>query len=363
MDPILQANMDFIGANSAEGAFAQRILTQGRLDPNAMRPWIGDDGRTYITVFKGGDPKALASYSNVPINYTGTLRRDEWKQLDDAVLAVSRQRLGGFDDLAANNLVFNLGNAMGTTVLEYHDISDAMVADLTMDGVHRGQGDRPVYGVNYLPLPIVHVDFEINTRVLEASRRMGIPLDTTSVELATRKVQEKLEDMLFTDTSYGFGGGTIYSYLNAPKRNTKTDTEVWDDSASGADIVVDVREMKAQSIADHHFGPWMLYIPTEYESRMDDDYVSGYPKTIRQRIMEIEGIKGIKTIDRLTDGTVLLVQMTSDVVRNVRGLGIQVVEWQTEGKFITKYKVITIQVPQIRNDQEGHSGIVHMSLT
>jgi len=55
------------------------------------------------------------------------------------------------------------------------------------------------------------------------------------------------------------------------------------------------------------------------------------------------------------------VQMTTDVVRLVRGMGIQNIEWQTEGKMITKYKVMTIQVPQVRSDQDGNSGIVHLS--
>ena len=58
---------------------------------------------------------------------------------------------------------------------------------------------------------------------------------------------------------------------------------------------------------------------------------------------------------------VLLVQTTSDVVRIVRGMGMQNVEWQTEGQFVNKYKVLTIQVPQIRSDQDGNCGIVHMS--
>jgi len=57
----------------------------------------------------------------------------------------------------------------------------------------------------------------------------------------------------------------------------------------------------------------------------------------------------------------LLVQMTSDVVRLVRGMGIQNIEWATEGGMMTKYKVMTIQVPQIRADQNGKSGIVHMA--
>jgi hypothetical protein len=42
-------------------------------------------------------------------------------------------------------------------------------------------------------------------------------------------------------------------------------------------------------------------------------------------------------------------------------LGIQVIEWQTEGKFITKYKVIAIQVPQVRCDQSHNSGVVDLA--
>ena len=56
-----------------------------------------------------------------------------------------------------------------------------------------------------------------------------------------------------------------------------------------------------------------------------------------------------------------MIQMTPDVVRLVRGMGLQNVEWGTEGNMITKYKVMTIQVPQIRSDINGKCGIVHMS--
>jgi len=360
----MEPNMDFIGGNGqSEGDLAGRLLSQGRLDPGTMRPYIGKDNRTYVTMYKGGDPKSPASYQSVPLQTnTGTLRRDEWKQLDDAVLAVSRQRLGGIEDLRANGLVYNLGNAMGTTVLEYHDINDAFTANLSMDGVTRGEGDRVVYGTNYLPLPIIHVDFEINQRVLEVSRRNNSALDTTSVEMATRRILEKLEAMLFTSTSYTFGGGTIYGYLNQTYRNTVTLHEHWDASGkTGAEIIADVLEMKQAAITAKHYGPYMLYIPTAYETTLDDDFASNYPKSIRTRILEISGIKGIKTVDTLTADNVLLVQMTSDVVRLVNGLPVQVIEWQTDGAFVTKFKVITIAVPQVRCDQNHNSGIVHLA--
>ena len=193
-------------------------------------------------------------------------------------------------------------------------------------------------------------------------------MDTTLAERAARKVNEKLETMLFTNTTYTFGGGSIKSYINFAHRNQVSIGTHWDDEVDstlksiGSKIIADVLSMKQASINAYHYGPWMLYIPTGYETLLDKDYDPVTPgTTIRERILKISGIKGIKVIDKLTANNVLMVQMTSDVVRLVRGMGIQNVEWQTEGKFITKYKVMTIQVPQIRSDANGRCGIVHLA--
>lgn len=362
-------NVDLISKGQSQGDVANYMLGQGELNPGSLRPFIGLDGKAYTSIFKGGDPSKLTNYQNVPIQTNATLRRDEWKRLDDAILVVSRERLGGIQDLIDNNLVYNLGNAMGTTVLEWHDVSDPMEADLTMDGITRSKGDRPKYQHNYLPIPIIHVDYEINARVLAVSRKLGNPVDTTAAESATRRIQEKLEEMLFTDTTYAFGEtdsrtrNSIYSYLNHLDRNEVPIGTNWDASAkSAADIVAAVLSLKQTSIDNLHYGPWMLYIPTAYETILDEDYDTTTPgTTIRERILKISGLKGIKVIDKLPANNVLLVQMTSDVVRLVRGMGITNVEWQVEGKFLTKYKVLTIQVPQIRSDQNGKSGIVHLA--
>jgi len=372
----MSAQVDLITANGALGEIANKLAMSGRLDIGRMRPYIEQDGQTYVSVYVGGDPKKEDAYRVLQINQAGTLRRDEWKQLDEAVLKVAESRLGGFQDLIDAGLVYNLGNAMGTTVLEYHDISDTdLSADITMDGITRAQGARPQFKTHYLPIPIVHADYEINARVLAASRNMGNPLDTTMAERAARKVQEKLELMLFGDQKYSYGGGTIYSYINFPHANTKTEVESilgtnastilvpWN-KADGTKIVQQVIAMKQASLNDKFFGPWNLYIPPAYETILDEDYkVSGGKViTIRDRLMAISGIRNIKVIDFMPANTVLLVQMTSDVVRVVRGMGLQNVEWSTEGNMVTKYKVMTIQVPQIRADQEGKCGIVRVKL-
>jgi len=359
----MDINMDFITNGKFKGDVATYLASKGKIDPGMMRPFISDKGQPLVSIYKGGDPAKPESYAVVP-HTNATLRRDEWNTLDQAVLRISESRLGGVQDLIDKGLTYNLGNAMGTTVLEYHDVSDALEADLTMDGITRAKNDRPEYTSVYLPIPIIHADYEINARALAASRNLGNPLDATLAERASRKVSEKLENMLFTNTSYHYAGGYIYSYINHPDRNTQTLSVHWDASAkTGAMIVNEVIAMKQTSINAHHYGPfWMLYVPTAYETVLDEDYDATTPgTTIRERILKISGISGIKVVDTLTADNVLLVQMTSDVVRLVRGMGIQNVEWTAEGNFVHKYKVMTIQVPQVRSDQDGNSGIVHLA--
>lgn len=355
--------IDLMAKGNGQGDVAAMLLAQGRIDVGRMRPYISPkDGKAYVTVHTGGSQDDPKNFKKIQVN-TGTLRRDEWKALDEAVLGISETRLVGINDLITRGLVYNLGNAMGTTVLESHDISDALEAELTMDGITRGKNDRQVYGTTYLPIPIIHADYEINARVLAASRNMGNGLDTSMAERAARKVSAKLEEMLFTKTTYNFGGGTIYSYLSHPYRGLDTLGTPWDDvSVTGKNIVDKVLSYKQASIDRKHYGPWVLYIPTAYETKMDNDYSTSYNSgTIRERILKIAGVQDVKVIDTLPDDNVIFVQMTSDVVRLVRGMGITNVQWQAEGNMVTRYKVMTIAVPQIRADQNNKCGIIHSS--
>lgn len=355
-----QAMVDLVGKGGGQGEVAQK-LHGSQLNIGAMRPYVGEDGGVYMTVYNGGPADKASSYEQVQVNAKGTLRRDEWIRLDEAVLRIAEDRLTGFQYFIDRGLTYNLGNAMGTTVLEYHDVGDALEAELSMDAVTRGQGDRQEYNSVYLPIPIIHADYEINQRALEASRNLGNPISTDMAERATRKVLEKRESLLFTDTSYGYGGGTIYSLLNFPDRLQKGSLSDWSSNAvAGADIVDEVLEMKQLSIDNNFYGPWVLLIPTNFETKMDEDYSDQKgDNTIRDRVENIRGIDDVQVVDTLPDDNVVLVQLTTDVIRIVQGMGIQNVQWETQGGFVNKFKTMTIQVPQIRSDQEGKTGIVH----
>jgi len=344
------------GQMQANGPVGQEILAN-RNDPSRMRPFLNSNGEPCITKMVNGKPQAVPA----PIA-NAVLRKDEWKQIDEAVMKVRRERLTGIDDLVSRGLTYNLTNPMASTVLEFERMSDSGKAQMDMDGINRGQSDRPQYEIDYLPIPIIHSDFHFNSRVLEASRTKGDPLDTTQAENSTRRVAETQEDLLFTDTTYTFGAGTVYSYLNHPNRLTSTIANAWTASSkTGEDIVNDVLGLKQKMLNNLFYGPFMLYIPATYETVLDEDYVSGYPKTIRQRILEISGVDDIKVAEHMADGNIVMVQMTSDVIRLVDGMTPSSVQWESQGGFQLNFKILAIRVPQIRTDYNGRTGIVHAS--
>ena len=345
-------NVNTIYQGKAYGDVATTLLANG-MNANALRPWVGDDGRSFVN----NDGKA------VPTANAATLRKDEWKQFDDAIVKVAQSRMVGVKDLKSRGLILDIENGLGTTVLETEIMSDISDAELNMDGDVEAKGDRPMYDIGYLPLPIISKPFQISTRVLEASRKRGQPLDTANAEMCVRKIVEKMESILFTGSdSYAFGGGTLYGYMDAPNSNSVNLVDDWDDSScSGTEVLTDVLAMKQSLIDAKMYGPYVMYIPTNYETALDDEFKTNSDVSIRERLMKISGISEIIVADSLTANNVLLVQMSSDVVRMVSGLPITMLQWESSGGMRLNYNIITIDVPQVRSDYEGNSGICHLA--
>jgi hypothetical protein len=288
-----------------------------------------------------------------------TLRKEEWVQFDEAVLTAARSRLIGVADLQSRRLTHDIKNGLGTTILEYEDVSEMTPAELNMDGVTRGRDDRVEYSLKYLPLPLAHKSFKINIRVLNASRTRGESLDTTQAEVASRTVAELQEGLLFHGyNSFTYGGGILYGYCDFPSRIGYPIGIPWT-AATGEQILADVIDMKQASINRKHYGPWVLYIPTNSETVLDNDFKANSDKPLRQRILDLQGIEAIKVADHLQAHNVVLVEMKKETIRWVNGLPFTNVEWQSEGNMIFHFKVMAIGVPQPRADQEGNCGIVH----
>lgn len=340
----------------AQGAVATTLLNNG-FDVAALRPWVGKDGRHYIARNQGD--KIIA----MPVqNATATLRKDEWKILDTAIVMAAKERLRAVADLRASGLTFNIPNGMGKTVLETETVGDITPATISMDPARQSEGDRPEYELTNLPLPVIHKDFHFSARQIATSRNTGASIDTTMGQLAARRVSEEAEKLVLGVTgTFAYGGGTIYGYTNFPNRITKSDVTA--PTAGGwtpAQTVQDILAMRQASEDAFHYGPWVLYNSPAWDQYLDDDYSSAKgDNTLRQRLVAINGINDVRTLDHLTGFQLLLVQQTSDVVRLVIGMDITTVQWETQGGMRLNFKVMAIMVPQLRADQNGNTGLVH----
>lgn len=292
-----------------------------------------------------------------------TLRKDEWKLYDTAIVGIAKARLIGVADLMSRGLSMNLPNALGVTRLEWENDTDMTPAAVGMSGIERSQDDRIEFSMTGIPIPIIFKDFTLNIRHLEASRRSGMPLDTRMAEKAGRSVSEKIEDILWNGYAGLGSNNTIYGYRTAPGRNTYTLGANWSLLATtGAQILSDVQKMIALAFADHMYGPFMIYTSINAGINLDNDYKAEGDKTIRERIMQVEGVAGIRSSANLADNQVLLVQMTADVVQMINGIQPTMVQWDSHGGMVTNFKIIAIMLPRFRTDSEGQSGIVHGSI-
>lgn len=309
-----------------------------------------------------GDVAMRLLASNFDVNALRTcrvLRREEWILFDEAVVEVARQRLGAVNDLVSRGLVFNLPNALGTTRIEWERMSDITDAEVSMSGVKDGEADRVQFDLTSIPVPIIHKDFHLNIRALETSRRFGTPLDTTMAQLATRKVTEKIESILFNGLTVASTNGTIYGYLNAPNANTGSlATGGWNDAGTtGEEIVVDVQAMVAALQGDHMWGPYGIYVPQDAWIKLTSDYKANGDRTTLERIMAVPGIAFVKATEMIATDIVIMVQLSPEVVRMIVGMTPTLVEWDTHGGFVKNFKVLSIMLPQIRSDQLNQSGI------
>ena len=327
--------------------------------------WGASDGKwageRMLAAVEAGRPLSAKE-----LRVASTLRKDEWKVFDTALVEEVQLRLRGIADLYAAGLTKTIGGGLGKTVYEYEKMSDMTPAIVSMDGNVRSDNDRVDFSRAGIPLPITHKDFNLQLRTLAASRTGGEGLDTTQLRVSGRLIAEKLEDMLFNGSNKVYQGLPIYGYTTFPQRNIVAfgPGGPWSSPAkTGEQKLNDVLTMIAAANQDRMYGPFVLYIGAADAVYLENDFKTDSDKSTRSRLLEIDGVSSIRVSDVLAKDNLLLVQMTADNVQLLVGEPLQNIQWDINGGFTIAFKSFTIQVPLLRADPTGRSGIVHMNTT
>ena len=330
---------------NANGFFGGSAL----INVNERRPYLNDAGVACIVNAQGKEQEIKAN---------ATLRYDEWRDVDQTVIKAATDRLTGVKLLMARGLVHNLGS-LGITLSQWQSESDMTSANVSMSGVTAGERDRVAYSTYNVPVPIIHKDWEINLRALEASRRMGESLDVTTAAIAGRKVAEGLEDLLFSTTAVKVDGQSIYGFLNFSPAISVVAGTPWDDlAADGNAVIIEaVSDMLSALRANNYYGPFDIIVPGAYESKLDEDYRAFETRTVRQRIEALSGVNQVTVADRLSGDNVVFVQTTSDVVDLAVAQDVSTIQWSTNGGMTEKFKTMACMVPRLKQDYDGKCGI------
>lgn len=351
---------DVIHRGVGYGDVADKLLA-ANMDHNVLRPWIDKQGRNCVSMFAGLDDSGKSRFRTVVTNTPATLMKDQWMQMDQAVVRAARPGLRVWGDIVGAGLTYNVPNGMSITVIQHQSMTDAGEATLSMDALRETNRDRVLYDIVNLPLPIVSSDFSFSLREILVSRNQRLPLDTTMVEQATRKCVEQIEKLTLGVTdSYSYGGGTIYGLTNHSDRITKTLTLPTDASWTPETLVNEVLDM-IQSLQDIFFnGPYGVWVSPSWTKYLDADYSSTYGgKTLRMRLTDIDDIRFWRKADYLTGYQVLVVQLTPDVIQAVTGMRLQTIQWDSHGGLQKNFKIMGIMVPRLKSNSDGNTGIAH----
>lgn len=356
--PILTAGaakLDYIHGGRGYGPVAQRLIKNGG-DPDCLRPFIGKDGRNYVTVI-GKDGKKKA----VPTNNAALLMRDDWLTMDADVIQMAMPMLRAVGDLRSRAGLSRDINGFANPIIGYQTVSRITPATMSMSGTRKGETDRPEFGEAFLPIPIIHKDFNYDVRQVVAANAHGTSFDNLSMVMAVQEVAILAEKLLIgTLGSYSYGGYTIYGYTNHPLRVTKTYTLPTAAGWTPNTFVEEVIDHKHTLRENLKPGPYALYLSPGWEPYFEKDYSAAYAgESLQTRMEKVKRIVSIETLDYLPDYQVILVSLDPMTVRLIVGMDIKSMQWESPDGMEMFFKVMAILVPQFRFDQANHSGIGH----
>ncbi len=344
-------------------------------NPHRLRPYINSRGEACVSMVVGTKPmvrdgKVVTNSAGAPIyipvlqekkiHQNALLRKYEWEAIDAAVLDVMRQPLMGIQDLINAGLTKTLGG-LGTSISTYEQLSDMTDADVSMTVTpKKGEGGRVGFTPQSVPIPVISKPFSLDLRTLEASRKVGESLDVTQARVATLKVREALEDMLFNGSpTIQVESFKIYGYTNAPHRISGTAA-----SFGGGDFATDGNAhktftgMMAALVAKGFYGPYGVYVsPTQYSQLLALTGTNLSETQLSVILRTIPDLKFVKRASRLADGISAMVQLTAEVVDLAIGQDATPLSWTEFGGLMSEFRVLMAAAPRIKFDSNNACGV------
>lgn len=304
-----------------------------------------------------------AQHRHAEMRGLAPLWKDAQEQIDNSIVRVGREGLAILAD-RMDMATVNLPNWLGIMELTSHKVGESRKANIGMVPGSRPDGGGLQDKVPYtIPIPVIWDEFGFNARELAAAQRVGRPLEMDEAEQAVRNVNFAAEDLIINGLPTNIAGNTIDGLLDTTNTQAYESNMAWDNaSKTGADILTDVLALRTKAAAVKRYGPYTLYVPTEYSAALQRPFDSSSgARTIQQYLEALTfGNRNlrVRVADLLPANRVLLIQDTADIVDVIVGQQPVAINPAPEIEFHTKWLVYAVIVPRVKSDINSDFGIV-----
>jgi uncharacterized linocin/CFP29 family protein len=189
---------------------------------------------------------------------TAALTDEEVRYIDERVISAVRPLLVGRRLFP----VFTLPHAGFLSVRSYSR-TDMSQARISLYGQGKNKDRSVKTQLTDITVPVIHKEFTINWRDLEAGRNAGMPLDSQDAENAARQCAEEEDKLLLSGEYTGWRALGIQGLATATNRNSQSSAGAW-----GANALTDLSNAIGKLEEDGHMGPYAAILRSAYAAKL-----------------------------------------------------------------------------------------------
>ncbi len=324
---------------------------------DAFKDLMAAHSMAWAKVPVGSDGYPTYKHPRIPdLRINSILRKDEWEELDRAVVEESHNRMNAIQRLIDQGLVQRLGGP-GTLISQWNTITEMTRASVTVEGVTKTDMDLVDHKLQGVTIPVIHKRFDLSVRTLDASRNLGDGVDLTNATEATRVVEEEWERMFFAgNTGVNLNGNPIWGVTTETNINTGAATG---DFGTISNIYPTFLAMVNAIAGDNYHGPIDFWVATTQFNEMQNRFTDGSGQTALEAVKIIQQVREVFPSDWMTAGTLVGVTMLRDVIDVALTQTPTLVEWMSPDGMMAHFKVIAIGAPRVKSTYAGNSGIAY----
>jgi len=295
---------------------------------------------------------------------------DEHEARDDMALQEVQTNLTMLESVMAAGFTRNTSLAR-TEYIKQRRSDWSNKGEISMDGRGESQPDQGANERFGVPIPIVHVDYEISARQQQQSMNFGESIDDQQPEDAGRVLRET-EENLFLD---GWGPTVpdsqgnnldLYGVRDSAVSITGSASGDWTTASNIKDTIDKLLNDLESQTADNDRGPdpveqgaWLWYHPNQRSDLRAADPDGDGNMTVKTRLQQDYPYLDMQAAGELDDGELVCVVKDPRFIRVLTAQAPTNLSDEVDMGLATEYKTLASRVPFFKTTYDGVKGSLY----